>query len=176
MRRQAKAINFGVIYGQGAFSLAKQLGIARPVAERFIATYKERHNKAMEYLDGCIEQARQSGFVTTILGRRLPIADINSSNGNLRSYAERNAINYPIQGSAADIIKQAMINVDQALRDGDFKTRLVMQVHDELVFEAPETERDQVIALIRDAMSTAVPMVIPLTVDIHHGATWSEAH
>ena len=176
MRRQAKAINFGVIYGQGAFSLAKQLGIARPVAERFIATYKERHHGAMAFLDRCIQQACETGAVTTMLGRRLPITDINSTNGNLRAYAERNAINYPIQGSAADIIKQAMLGVDRALRQGGFATRLVMQVHDELVFEAPQEEQERVCAVIIREMTEAVPLIIPLKVDIHHGRTWSEAH
>ena len=116
MRRQAKTINFGIIYGQGAFCLAKQLGIARKTAEEFINTYKERHNGAIAYLDSCIREAEEHGCVTTILGRRLPIPDIQSSNGNVLAFARRNAINYPIQGSAADIIKCAMIRVDARIR------------------------------------------------------------
>ena len=116
MRRQAKTVNFGVIYGQSAFSLAKQLGVARKVAEEFIDNYKMRHSGAMAFLESCIAGAREHGFVTTVLGRRLPIADISSSNFNVKSYAERNAINYPIQGSAADIIKQAMVRIDRRLK------------------------------------------------------------
>ena len=114
MRRQAKTINFGVIYGQGAFSLAKQLGVAPRVAKEFIDNYFARHSGARTFLESCVKEAEENGFVTTFLGRRLPIPDIRSSNGNVRAFAQRNAVNYPIQGSAADIIKQAMVNVDAA--------------------------------------------------------------
>ena len=176
MRRQAKTINFGIIYGQGAFSLAKQLGVARNVAEKFIAAYKERHSGAIAFLDRCISGARDKGYVTTILGRRLPIADIASANGNLRSFAERNAINYPIQGSAADIIKQAMLGVDRAIRAEGLKSRLIMQVHDELVFEVPEAELEQMKELVNREMSQAVALQVPLKVDINYGNNWSEAH
>lgn len=176
MRRQAKTINFGIIYGQGAFSLAKQLGVARNVAEKFIAAYKERHSGAIAYLESCIKQAQEQGNVTTILGRTLPISDIHSSNGNLRSYAERNAINYPIQGSAADIIKQAMIGVDRAIRDAGLTSRLIMQVHDELVFEVPQAELEQMQVLVNREMTRAVALQVPLKVDMQQGRTWSEAH
>jgi DNA polymerase-1 len=176
MRRQAKTINFGIIYGQGSFSLARQLGVARTVAESFIAAYKQRHSGAVAYLESCITQAQEQGCVTTILGRTLPISDIHSSNGNLRSYAERNAINYPIQGSAADIIKKAMIGVDRAIRAAGLSSRLIMQVHDELVFEVPEHEQEQMRTLVNREMSQAVPLQVPLKVDMQHGRTWSEAH
>ena len=176
MRRQAKTINFGIIYGQGAFSLAKQLGVARNVAEKFITAYKERHSGAIAFLDSCIASAQESGYVTTILGRKLPISDISSSNGNLRSYAERNAINYPIQGSAADIIKQAMIGVDRAIHIAGLQSRLIMQVHDELVFEVPEIELKQMRELVEQEMSHAVTLKVPLKVDINWGKNWSEAH
>jgi len=176
MRRQAKTINFGIIYGQGAFSLAKQLGVARNVAEKFIAAYKERHSGAIAFLDSCIASAKESGYVTTVLGRKLPIADITSSNGNLRSFAERNAINYPIQGSAADIIKQAMLGVDRAIRAEGLQSRLIMQVHDELVFEVLETELEQMRELVNREMSQAVALKVPLKVDINYGKNWSEAH
>ena len=176
MRRQAKTINFGIIYGQGAFSLAKQLGIARKTAEEFITAYKQRHSGAVEFLDACIRQAEQTGCVTTILNRRLPIPDITSSNGNVRAYAQRNAINYPIQGSAADIIKSAMIRVDGRIRKEGLKSRLIMQVHDELVFEVPEGELLKMELLVEEEMSHAVEMRVPLKVDISHGANWSEAH
>ena len=176
MRRQAKTINFGVIYGQSAFSLAAQLGVARKVAEDFIATYKARHAGAMAFLDTCIAGARRDGFVTTLLGRRLPIPEINSSNFNVKSYAERNAINYPIQGSAADIIKQAMINIDRRLKTEGLATRLIMQVHDELVFEVPHNELLQVEQLVEREMAHAVPCRVPLKVDISYGNNWAEAH
>lgn len=176
MRRQAKTINFGIIYGQGAFSLAKQLGIARKTAEEFISAYKERHSKAVGFLESCISQAEEAGYVTTILGRRLPIADINSTNGNLRSFAQRNAINYPIQGSAADIIKNAMIRVEARIKKEQLNSRLIMQVHDELVFEVAEEELLKMQLLVDEEMSNAVEMKVPLKVDISHGANWSEAH
>jgi DNA polymerase-1 len=176
MRRQAKTINFGIIYGQGAFSLAKQLGIARKTAEEFISAYKERHSKAVGFLESCIRQAEETGYVTTILGRRLPISDINNSNGNLRSFAQRNAINYPIQGSAADIIKMAMIRVVARIKSEQLKSRLIMQVHDELVFEVADDELLRMELLVEEEMSRAVEARVPLKVDISHGANWSEAH
>ncbi|MDD2501587.1 MAG: DNA polymerase, partial [Geobacter sp.] len=176
MRRQAKTINFGIIYGQGAFSLAKQLGVARNVAEKFISAYKERHSGAIAFLDSCITNAKETGYVTTILGRKLPIADITSSNGNLRSFAERNAINYPIQGSAADIIKQAMLGVDRAIAAAGLQSRLIMQVHDELVFEVLDSELEQMRELVNREMSQAVALKVPLKVDINHGVSWSQAH
>jgi DNA polymerase-1 len=176
MRRQAKTINFGVIYGQGAFSLAKQLGVARRVAEEFISSYKDRHSGAMSYLDSCVRIAEEKGCVTTILGRRLPIPDIGSANGNVRAFAQRNAINYPIQGSAADIIKKAMVNVFERIRREGLKSRLIMQVHDELVFEAPLEELIVLEQLVRHEMEHAVLLRVPLKVDINHGSNWSEAH
>ena len=176
MRRQAKTINFGIIYGQGAFSLAKQLGIARKTAEEFISTYKERHNGAIEYLDSCIRGAEEKGYVTTVLGRRLPIPEIRSTNGNVLAFARRNAINYPIQGSAADIIKCAMIRVNTRIRKEHLHSRLIMQVHDELVFEVPEEELIRMEQLVEEEMSQAVETNVPLKVDISYGANWSEAH
>ena len=176
MRRQAKTINFGIIYGQGAFSLAKQLGIPRKTAEEFINTYKERHHGAITFLDSCIKEAEENGFVRTILGRRLPIPDIHSNNGNVLAFARRNAINYPIQGSAADIIKCAMIRIDSRLRSEQLKSRMVMQVHDELVLEVPENELLMVEQLVEEEMGRAVESRVPLKVDISYGANWSEAH
>jgi DNA polymerase-1 len=176
MRRQAKTINFGVIYGQGAFSLAKQLGVSRKVADEFITSYKERHSGAMAFLDDCIRMAESNGFVNTILGRRLPIPDIGSSNVNVRAFAQRNAINYPIQGSAADIIKKAMVDISLKMNNEDFRSRLIMQVHDELVFEVPDDELIEMEKLVRQGMEHAVPLRVPLKVDINHGRNWSEAH
>jgi len=176
MRRQAKTINFGIIYGQGSFSLAKQLGIARKTAEDFINAYKERHHGAIEFLDSCIREAEENGSVRTILNRRLPIPDIQSSNGNVLAFARRNAINYPIQGSAADIIKCAMIRVDSRIRLEQLQSRLIMQVHDELVFEVPENELLRMEQLVEEEMGRAVETRVPLKVDISYGANWSEAH
>jgi DNA polymerase-1 len=176
MRRQAKVINFGVIYGQGAFSLAKELGVTPKQAKVFIDNYFERHSGARSFLDGCIKEAEVCGFVTTLLGRRLPIPDISSKNGNARSFAQRNAVNYPIQGSAADIIKQAMIKVTCRMRCVGVASRLIMQVHDELVFEVPAGERAVMEQLVREEMEGALSLAVPLRVDLNFGLNWSDAH
>nr|WP_284694488.1 DNA polymerase I [Geomonas sp. Red32] len=176
MRRQAKVINFGVIYGQGAFSLAKELGVTPKQAKAFIDSYFERHAGARAFLDRCIQEAEVCGFVTTLLGRRLSIPDIGSKNGNIRAFAQRNAVNYPIQGSAADIIKAAMIAVTERMKAEGVQSRLIMQVHDELVFEVPETERSLMEELVRTEMEGAIKLAVPLKVDLNFGANWSEAH
>lgn len=176
MRRQAKAINFGVIYGQGAFSLAKQLGIATKVAKEFIDNYFARHPGARAFLDGCVAGAEARGYVTTLMGRRLPIPDIASNNGNIRAFAQRNAVNYPIQGSAADIIKAAMVRVTERMRREGLASRLIMQVHDELVFEVPEGERTAMERLVQHEMEHAATLRVPLRVDVNVGRNWSEAH
>jgi len=176
MRRQAKTINFGVIYGQGAFSLAKQLGVAPRVAREFIENYFARHSGARVFLENCVKVAEERGYVTTLLDRRLPIPDIMSSNGNVRAFAQRNAVNYPIQGSAADIIKQAMVHVDARIRTEGMGSRLIMQVHDELVFEVPEGEKLAMEQLVKQEMEHAVTLQVPLKVDINFGHNWSEAH
>jgi len=176
MRRQAKTINFGVIYGQGAFSLAKQLGVAPKIAREFIDNYFARHSGAHAFLEECVQVAQKQGYVTTLLGRRLPIPDIMSSNHNVRAFAQRNAVNYPIQGSAADIIKEAMVNVFSRIRREGLASRLIMQVHDELVFEVPEGERVVMEQLVKHEMEHAVQLRVPLKVEINFGHNWSEAH
>lgn len=176
MRRQAKTINFGVLYGMGAFSLGKDLGISRAEAQKFIDQYFERYPAVLSYLEEKKNQALELQYVTTILGRRCAIPEINSKNGAVRSYAERNAINYPIQGSAADIIKVAMINIDKVLRDENLRTRMLLQVHDELVFEVPAEELDRVTDLVRHEMEHAVELDLPLKVDIGSGVNWAQAH
>ncbi|MGA7826084.1 MAG: DNA polymerase I [Geobacteraceae bacterium] len=176
MRRQAKTINFGVIYGQSAFSLARELGVSTKVAKDFIDNYFRRHSGAREFLDACVRNAEENGYVTTILGRKLPIPDIASSNGNIRAFAQRNAINYPLQGSAADIIKQAMVRVADRMRSEGLKSRMLLQVHDELVFEVPEEERVQMEQLVCHEMEHAIPLRVPLKVDLNFGRNWSEAH
>jgi len=176
MRRQAKTINFGVIYGQTPFGLARELGVSTKVAKAFIDNYFDRHSGARHFLDSCMKEAAAHGHVTTLLGRRLPIPDINSANGNIRAFAERNAVNYPIQGSAADIIKQAMLRVVARMRRDGVQSRLIMQVHDELVFEVPEGEKLLMERLVRTEMEKAVTLRVPLKVDLNFGLNWSEAH
>jgi DNA polymerase I len=176
MRRQAKTINFGVIYGQGAFSLAKQLGVSTKVAKEFIDNYFQRHRGAREFLDACVRQAEEQGYVTTILGRRLPIPDIASGNANIRAFAQRNAVNYPIQGSAADLIKLAMLRVTARIRKEKLQARLIMQVHDELVFEVVEEERVELEQVVAHEMEHAAELRVPLKVDLNTGKNWSEAH
>jgi DNA polymerase-1 len=146
------------------------------VAKEFIDNYFQRHRGARDFLDACVRQAEEQGYVTTILGRRLPIPDIGSSNANIRAYAQRNAVNYPIQGSAADLIKLAMLRVTGRMRQEGLKSRLIMQVHDELVFEAPEEERVVMEQLVAHEMEHAAELKVPLRVDMNAGKNWSEAH
>ncbi len=176
MRRQAKTINFGVLYGMGVFSLGKDLGISRAEAQQFIDHYFERYPAVLQYLEAKKEEARERKYVTTLLGRHCAIPEIDSKNGAVRSYAERNAINYPIQGSAADIIKVAMVNIHRRLQEDGLQTRMLLQVHDELVFEVPKGELDRVKDLIRAEMEGAVPLALPLKVELGTGANWAEAH
>jgi len=175
-RRQAKAINFGVIYGMSAFGLAKQLGISRREAQTFIDTYFERYPGIRTFMDACIAEAREKMYVTTLLGRRCAIPEINSKNGAVRGYAERNAINYPVQGSAADIIKVAMVNIAHRLAKEGYETRMLLQVHDELVFDVPEGELERVTALVTEEMEGAVDVSVPLLVEVGSGLNWREAH
>ena len=176
MRRQAKTINFGVIYGMGAFSLGKDLGIPTREAQVFIDNYFARYPGIKTFMESKKEEARAKQYVTTLLGRRCAVPEIASSNGAIRAYAERNAINYPIQGSAADIVKVAMVRIHRRLAQEGLKTRMVLQVHDELVFDVPEGELEQVRELVRSEMEGALALSVPLLVDIGVGANWREAH
>jgi len=180
VRRRAKAINFGIIYGISAFGLGNQLGIERSEASAYIKAYFEKFPGIRKYMDETKAFAKEKGFVRTAFGRKLHLREINSKNPNSRAFAERQAINAPIQGSAADIIKRAMIRMPSALEAAGLKTRMLLQVHDELVFEAPEAEADKAINLIRDVMQDApepaLQLSVPLTVDAKAGATWGEAH
>ena len=175
-RRAAKAINFGVVYGISAFGLAKQLGINRREAQQFIDTYFERYPGIRTFMDTCIAEAREKMYVTTLLGRRCAIPEINSKNGAVRGYAERNAINYPVQGSAADIIKLAMVKIAARLGKEGLKTRMLLQVHDELVFDVPQAELEEVSALVKSEMQGAVDLTVPLLVEVGSGRNWREAH
>jgi DNA polymerase-1 len=175
-RRAAKAINFGLIYGMSAFGLAKQLGVDRRDAQDYVNLYFARYPGVKQYMDDTREQARAQGYVETLFGRRLFLPDIKSKNAATRQYAERTAINAPMQGSAADIIKKAMIAVDAWLRESGLQTKMIMQVHDELVFEVPENELEAVRAKVTELMTHAVALDVPLVVDSGVGGNWDEAH
>ncbi|MEZ5536685.1 MAG: DNA polymerase I [Thiolinea sp.] len=175
-RRAAKAVNFGLIYGMSAFGLAKQLGVDRAEAQSYVDLYFARYPGVKAYMDDTKEKAKSQGYVETLFGRRLFLPEINARNAQRRQYAERTAINAPMQGTAADIIKQAMIAVDQWLNNSDTQTRMIMQVHDELVFEVPDTELEQTDAKIKELMTGAATLDVPLVVDSGTGINWDEAH
>ncbi|HDZ8844012.1 TPA: DNA polymerase I [Aeromonas dhakensis] len=177
MRRSAKAINFGLIYGMSAFGLAKQLGIGRAEAQKYMDLYFERYPGVLEYMERTRQQADAQGYVETLFGRRLYLPDIKSRNAGLRKAAERAAINAPMQGTAADIIKRAMINVDGWIRGiEDQSIRMLMQVHDELVFEISEEKLEEYIAIIKEKMSAAAELHVPLVVEAGTGDNWDQAH
>jgi DNA polymerase-1 len=175
-RRAAKAINFGLIYGMSAFGLARQLGIERGAAQKYVDLYFERYPGVKRYMDDTRSMAREQGFVETVFGRRLYLPDIRSRNQQLRQYAERSAINAPMQGTAADIIKRAMIEVHRWLASGEVYARLVMQVHDELVLEVPEAAVEAVERGLRQRMAAAADLKVPLRVDVGRGVHWDAAH
>jgi DNA polymerase-1 len=176
MRRRAKTINFGVLYGMSAFGLAKSLGIGRAEAQNYIDSYFARYPKVLEFIEERKAEARRDLYVTTLLGRRCAVPEIASKNGAVRGYAERNAVNYPLQGSAADIIKVAMVHIHRRLALEGLSAKMVLQVHDELIFDVPETELAAVEALVRQEMEGAADLTVPLVVDIGIGNNWSEAH
>lgn len=176
MRRRAKAVNFGISYGQTAFGLSQTLNIPRKEATEIIDNYFAQYPNVRNLMDKNIAFAREHGYVETIMGRRRYLRDINDSNANVRSHAERNAINAPIQGSAADMIKIAMIKIHDEIKKQKLKSRLLLQVHDELVFDAHKEELDVLKPLIRDGMVNAIPMKVPIEVDMNTGKNWLEAH
>ena len=175
-RRSAKAINFGLIYGMSAFGLARQLGIERAAAQEYVQLYFERYPGVKRYMDETRQKAREDGFVTTVLGRRLHLPEIRSRNNQRRQYAERSAINAPMQGTAADIIKLAMIRVADWLARGEVDARLIMQVHDELVFEVGAGDVEPLITALHALMGEAVELSVPLKVEAAAGMNWDEAH
>ena len=175
-RSQAKAINFGIIYGMGSTRLAKETGLSLKEAKAFIETYFTHYGKIREYLDSQVEFAKEHGFVRTLLGRIRPVPDILSKNPMLQSMAERVATNSPIQGTAADLIKVAMIRIQRRLQETGMSTRMLLQVHDELVFECPQEEIESIKALVRKEMESVHPLAIPLKVDVGVGKTWADAH
>lgn len=174
MRRHAKVVNFGIVYGLSDYGLSRDLGITRKEAKTYIDSYFARYSGVKKWIDNIIAKAREQGFVTTLLGRRRYLNDILSKNYNLRSFAERTAMNTPIQGSAADIIKIAMVDIQEQLGEMKFASRMILQVHDELVFEVPPSEVSRLIPLVKDNMENAYPLDVPLQVDMQVGFNWYE--
>ncbi len=175
-RSHAKTINFGIMYGVSAFGLSNQTSLSRKESKEMIDAYYETYPKLKAYISNQVLFAREKGYVETVLGRRRYLKDINSANGVVRSAAERNAVNAPIQGSAADIIKIAMINIDKKLQEGNYKTKMLLQVHDELVFDVPKSELDTIKVLIKNEMENAYTLEVPLDVELGVGRNWLEAH
>lgn len=176
MRGQAKTVNFAVIYGQTQFALARNLKIERSEAKRYIDAFFDQYAGVKSFLDEIVEQAHANGFVTTLLGRRRTLPDIRSRNHNLRAGAERIARNTPIQGTAADIMKVAMVLVQRDLEKRRFESRMVLTVHDELVFESPPAEQEALETLVLEHMQNAVPLSVPLPVESAWGSNWGAAH
>ena len=178
MRRSAKAVNFGIVYGISAFSLSQDIGVTVAQAKEYMEKYFQHYSGVRAYMDHVVEQARQDGYVTTLFGRRRWVPELKSSNFNTRSFGERVALNAPIQGTAADIIKLAMIRVRDRLRAEGLEGRLVLQVHDELIVECPERETERVCALVKEEMEAVAAQRLPvrLLADTAAGKTWAEAH
>jgi DNA polymerase-1 len=175
-RSNAKTVNFGIIYGVSAFGLSNQTELTRSESKDLIDTYYKTYPKLRNYMSNLVDDAREDGYVSTVLGRRRYLKDINSSNGVVRGAAERNAVNAPIQGSAADIIKVAMINIHKKLAEGNFKTKMLLQVHDELVFDVPKNELEDIKTLVKTEMENAYTLNVPLDVEVGVGNDWLEAH
>jgi DNA polymerase-1 len=173
-RRRAKAVNFGIVYGLSPFGLSQQLGIDTKTAKQFIDAYFEKYSGVRTFIDRTLEEARREQKVRTLFGRVRPIPDINSKNTNLRGFAERTAVNTPLQGTAADLIKIAMINIDREILGRKLKSRMLLQVHDELVFEVPEDEIDAMRELVREKMEHAYELSVPLSVEIGVGPNWRD--
>ena len=175
-RRNAKTANFGIIYGISAFGLATRLGISRTEAKELIDGYFRSYPKVKEYMERSIESARENGYVTTVMGRKRMLPDIHSRNSVVRSYAERNAINAPLQGSAADIIKLAMVDIYREMTERQMRSRMILQVHDELVFDVCPDEKDEMIKLVTENMVRAYAGRVPMEVGLGMGDNWLEAH
>ncbi|MBN1663583.1 MAG: DNA polymerase I [Deltaproteobacteria bacterium] len=176
MRRQAKVINFGVLYGMSPFGLSRELGINQKLAQIYIEEYFKKYEGVKSYLDGILDAARRDGYVTTLFNRRRYLPELNNANAVVRQFAERMAVNTPIQGTAADLIKIAMIYIDGKLKERRLRSAMIMQVHDELVFEIPSEEKDELMALIREEMEGVAALRVPLKVDCASGKNWDEAH
>jgi DNA polymerase-1 len=175
-RGAAKAVNFGILYGQSAFGLSQSLNITRTEAKGIIDSYYAQFAGLRGYMDKLVRDARETGFVETIMKRRRYLPDINSANAVVRGYAERNAVNAPIQGSAADIIKMAMIRIHDEIEKQKMESRMILQVHDELVFDVPMHEIDAMGALVKTCMESAIEIDVPLDVQVEVGKNWLDAH
>src|SRR5215470_16977415 len=173
-RRQAKVVNFGIVYGLSPFGLSQNLGIETSEAKKFIDAYFEKYRGVRAFIDRTLDETRRDGRVKTLFGRIRPIPDINSKNYNLRGFAERTAVNTPLQGTAADLIKLAMIRIDDAILQQGLKSRMTLQVHDELVFEVPESELNTMRTLVREQMENAYQLEVPLLVEIGVGKNWRD--
>jgi DNA polymerase I len=173
-RNRAKAVNFGIVYGISPFGLAAQLGIDQHEARLYIETYFERYKGVRSFIDRLLEETRREQKVKTMFGRVRPIPDIQSRNANLRGFAERTAVNTPLQGTAADLIKLAMIRIDKKLADRKLKTRMTLQVHDELLFDVPHAEVDEVRELVRSELEHVIELKVPLVADVGVGANWRD--
>ena len=176
LRSRAKAVNFGIVYGISAFSLAQDIGVFPNEAKAFMETYLERFSGVRDYMKRVVEEAKENGYVATPMGRRRELPELKSSNFNLRSFGERVALNMPIQGAAADIIKLAMVRVWERLRREELQAKLLLQVHDELIVECPEAEAEKVKGILREEMENAVSLSVPLLVEVGIGHSWAEAH
>jgi DNA polymerase-1 len=176
MRKAAKAINFGIIYGMGAFSLSKDIGVSVATAKEYIENYFATYPKIKGYLDSLICEGRTNGFVSTYFGRRRYVPELSVTKKNLVAFGERIAMNTPIQGTAADIIKLAMVNVDRRLEKEGLRTRLILQVHDELILEAPREESERVAKLLKEEMEKAVKLRVALVADTQVGDNWFDCH
>jgi DNA polymerase-1 len=175
MRRAAKTVNFGIVYGQTPFGLAQGLGIDRKEAELYIRRYFERYSGVREFIDRTIAEVRETGVSKTLLGRRRPIPDMQSRNPSARSFAERTAVNTPLQGTAADLIKLAMIRIADLLQEKGWQARMLLQVHDELVFEAPKSETDRLKEMVKREMENVYELAVPLVADTGSGPNWRDA-
>ena len=175
MRSRAKAVNFGIVYGIGAFSLAKDIGVTRKEADSYIKAYLAHYSGVDSYMTQEVETAKKQGYVSTMFGRRRYLPELRSSNKITAAFGERVARNMPIQGTAADIIKIAMIKVYNRLKAENMKSRLILQVHDELIVESPEDESQKVQDILKEEMENAVKLSVPLTADAHIGKTWFDA-
>jgi DNA polymerase-1 len=175
MRRNAKAVNFGIVYGQTPFGLATSLGIDRKEADRYIKSYFERYAGVRRFIDSTIAEVRQTGIARTLLGRIRPIPDMSSRNPNARGFAERTAVNTPLQGSAADLIKLAMVRIHRELTTSSLRTRMLLQVHDELLFEVPPEEAADAAKMIKRQMESVYPLRVPLLVEVGIGENWRDA-
>jgi len=176
MRREAKVINFGILYGMSAYGLSQQLRIEPKIAQAYIDEYFKKYTGVQTYIEKTLEEARQRGYVTTLLNRRRYLPDIHSPTVAIRQATERMAVNTPLQGTAADVIKVSMIHIEHRIAELGLSTKMIMQVHDELVFEAPKNELQATIPMIQNEMETVMSLSVPLKVSIHSGKSWADVH